>query len=288
MRSVLVLVLIVVALSAPAFAQAPAAPVPTPAQDAAAREKARIANWWHKSAASFDPIPAQTLFHLEGTIAYQNYAGNNSGNVLVGRGQFVWRKQRFSNYWTYAHTEQDVTFGGGTGSVDLTRYTLVPVVRYDFHKSFYLAAGAQKTRDDSFYVHDRRVGYGGIGVVATPHPAHLLGALVAAGYHDTEFLGGTARIASKGRAFYAEANWNWTIDPRVSFAVTADYLRYRQDVGLDDGSTLDIEPGLTVALSNHIALTLGHTINREENLIVALTRLARTNRTTAVGLRLSY
>lgn len=288
MRHVLILVLILSSVAAAAFAQTPLAPVPTLAQDAAARERARLANWWQKSAASLDPIPVQALFHLEGTVAYQNYAGNNDGNVFIGRGQFVWRKQRFSNYWTYSHTEQDVTFGAGTGSVHLTKYNLVPVVQYDILPAFYVAAGGRKMRDDSFNVDDRQVAYGGVGTVATPHPSLLLGVMAAVGYHDTDFRAGGTGVAMSGRAFYLEANWNWAIDPRVSLAITADYLRYRQESGARDGSTLNVEPGLTLAVSNNVALTLGYTVNREENAIVTLTGLQRVNRTSAVGLRLSY
>ena len=124
--------------------------------------------------------------------------------------------------------------------------------------------------------------------MATPHPRLLLGVLAAVGYHHTDFRAGGTGTVMSGRAFYLEANSNWTIDPRVSFSITTDYLRYRQTSGARDGSTLNVEPGLTLAVSNNVALTLGYTVNREENAIVTLTGLQRVNRTSAVGLRLSY
>ncbi|HKX29142.1 MAG TPA: DUF481 domain-containing protein [Blastocatellia bacterium] len=271
----------------------PSPPSPVEAEKKAeAAKKAALGNWWERNASTYDPIPTRWLFHVEGTLSYQQLSGNSSGKVLNGNSRLIVRKEKLSTYLTYKHQLQDVRYGGGTGVVDLEKRNLVGILRYDLNRRVYLAGGAVKTRDDSFNIADRQIYYGGVGTIYSPKPAHLVGLLGAFGHHKSIYELDGLRLKQTGLAPYLEISWVWTVTERMSINAFADYLQYQERSTLDQGSgqgrSSDCSLSLNVQLTKHLALSFGNNFRYEDNQIVRLTSARKIDNAALIGVKFSY
>jgi len=256
----------------------------------AAQTPPDLSNWWMKNAASYDPIPTQWLFHTEGVVSFQHQSGNTEGQVLGATAEFVLRKWRISDYFTYKHQFQDITHGGGTGRVELQTRKFINVIRYDFHRWFYGALGGELIRDDPFLIDDRKIIYGGLGFLYSPRPAHTFGLLGALGFLTTDYLSGGVQIDEEGPASYIAASWNWIISPKLTVNLFADFLFYDERGAPDEknGKSSNAMVSFDVPISKHFALSVGNNFRYEENVVQRLTRAKKYTNIITFGPKFSY
>jgi hypothetical protein len=257
-------------------------------QPAETKEPAKAPEgWWMLNANTYPPV-ASWLRHIEGGLSYSNFTGNTSGDIYDTSLSLVLRKRRFSNYWTYSHTLQDITYGGASGRVKMQVLNLYAVGRYDINKVIYAAGAVMKQRNDQFNIENRVISYGGVGIRYTPKPILQLGVLGAFGHVSSTYAAGQQEVSTSGMAPYVEGSAQSQVNKSLTLSLSANYLRFGQGADFGEGDSYQISPAIAIKVSSHVDITISTLFNHEENALITLTKGDRDIRRSSVGFKVSY
>lgn len=263
-----------------AWAQGPAAAPPAQAASAAAK-KPDLGAWWQKNALEYSPLPAQWLFHAEGSFSYMNASGNTSGSTVDASATAEIRKKRFTSTSFAQTSRKAVTYGFGQGSVDFIERTLRQQVDVAFAPRAKFVAGIEAYRNTLMFMDKRINVYGGVGATLVREKKHQVTFTGALGWADFDFdrnrmlyvnpgqVGLLNTSPSSGGAMAMET-WRWNVSPRFTFSQDGSYMKYF-DSYLGRRWTLNLNGNIPI--DKHLSFTVTYRIREETNTIIEALRV---------------
>lgn len=270
----------------PTAAGAPAASASAPAIP----KKQNLGPWWQKNALERQPVPAQWLFHAEGTFSFMNASGNTSGNSVDLSASGVIRKNRYTSSSLVQLGWRDMAYGFTRSSVDYAERTLREQVDFAVTNRVKVVGGIEHYRNTLMYMDKRLNAYGGIGATAYRNDKHQLTFTGGAGHASFSFdpvamsrAGVTKNHPSSGGVLGMQV-WQWNASHRFSFSQDASYMEYF-DAYLGHRWTVDLAGNFPI--SKHFAFSVAYRIKEEDNTIIEALGVRKQDRTTLIGIRAS-
>jgi len=261
--------------------------------------KPSLGNWWDKSSLEFDKVPSQVLFHGTANASYMNAQGNTQGSMFSGSVDLIARKERYTNHLIAQDRKQNMTYGFGGGSVNLTETTLKDFVEYDLTSHALAVAGVEDYHNSFLFIDRRLTYYGGLGSTLVETKQHLINVIGGIGYANFKFdranmvkvspvavasLPATAVTPSSGGALVTET-WRWTFSPKLTVMQDGTYMKYF-DSAL--GHRWEFGVNLKVPLAKYVSLVPSYRIRDEVNIITNALRVKPQDRTLSIGLSVSF
>lgn len=163
----------------------------------------KYGEWWMRSPLSYDPMPTEFLYHIEGQYNYSQSEGNFTRDNHMIESMLVLRKNRYTNYLKYTFEKKhackpDDWIGiDSKGNFyidekdrelrDTTMQQFEDSVRIALTKRWYLAPGFRWTEDDYLSIKGRYTYYGGVGFRALNEIPFFLTLFAAYGYEEIEY-----------------------------------------------------------------------------------------------------
>jgi hypothetical protein len=259
--------------------------------------KPNLGNWWEKSSLDFDTMPTQFLFHGTANASYMNAQGNSQGSMFNGSVDLTARKERYTNHFLAQHRRQDMTYGFGGGSVNLTESTLKDYLDYDLTARTLVLAGIEDYHNSFLFIDRRVTYYGGFGATPVETKQHLVNVTGGLGYANFKFdrtgmlhvnpvaVAGLPTITpSSGGALVTET-WRWTFSDKVTLMQDATYMKYFNQVL---GHRWDFGVNLNVPLAKYVSFVPSYRIRDEVNAITNALGVKPQDRTLSLGLSVSF
>lgn len=253
---------------------------------AAEKEKRRLGAWWEKNSLTYDPLPDQWLFHIEGTLDYRHSSGNVKSDVYNGSASLMVRKRRFTNTLIYIidkeYKEQAAEPGAPPGKTDTDYRSFQEILRYDLAARLYSEGGYIWEKDTANYISDRDSYYVGLGYALIDTPQHLLDVFASGGYVEEAYpepVKAAMHMSQQGvsAAYFREA-YRWHITERLTYK---ENFRIIQDLGNtnvynDDLADLHVTGQthryrwflineLYIKIVNHLSFMIGCKIDYDSN-----------------------
>jgi hypothetical protein len=276
---------------------APAAGVkPAPAAGAPqAPKKPALGAWWQKSAMEYDPMPAQWLFHADGTFSYMNASGNTSGSVLNVSASADTRKSRFTSHSFAQEGRNIMVYGFTRSSVNYVERTLREQVDCDLRWYVKLVAGIEDYRNTLIFMDKRLNAYGGVGGTLFRNAKQQITLTTAFGHADFTFDRaqmlrvnprqiGVIDTSPSSNGGLAMQTWRWNVSPRFTFNEDASYMKY---FNTDLGYRWTINLNGNIPINKRLSFNTTYRIKEETNSIIKALGVFPQDRTFLMGIRVS-
>lgn len=250
--------------------------------------------WWERTAPSYDPIPLEWLLHADGTFGLQVLEGNKEGIEYEGNGLFVVRKERWSDYLWLMRERVDTESTTGD-STDNDEIVAIEEVHYDFSKPLYLIGGAIYYRNSKVLIEDFSMAYGGVGLFLEPASRLRVNAELGTGpvmqeYQEGEYVD---PYVQEGLVDERIDTWGWYALLRANVAMTqwaaaTLQARYMETPTKELQMRWVTSLTLDFMLTEHFGVQVGYKIGQEDNELLEVSGLEKTDSKTMVGLKLSY
>lgn len=246
-------------------------------------------SWWTKSSMSFDPIPEDWLFHLEGTLGYQRLSGNTDGKYYTASIELAIRKGKYTISNSYIYSKQDIDYGGDTGSVDLTELDAGLMLRRDLQSWLYLMIGTGYEIDDSYYINGRNIAFAGAGIIYEPSDSITLEAIAAGGWQETEYEYEDLLATESDTGWSTGGRCEWKASSWLTLEGTGQFWDLDERIGDDQerGSRYFYTIEATIPINTYLSFTLQHKVEYENNWLVRLTGVDKKDTTQTIGIKLS-
>jgi hypothetical protein len=279
--------------SAPAVPAVCPAPAPK-ASEAPAPKKQDLSSWWQKNAMKLKPLPAQWLFHGDGTLSYVNASGNMSGSTLDVAADGEVRKDRFTDHLLAELSRKDIVYGLGLGSVDYAERTLREQLDFDPVESITFFATIEDYKNTLMYMDKRLLVYGGMGGRVFKNEKSEVDLNGGMGYADFTFdrarllsadpsQAGLNTSPSSGGAIGTQT-WRWAVSPRFSFSEDASYMKYF-DSYLGYRWTINLNGNIPI--NKLFSFNVRYRIKEETATIIKALGVFPQDRTFLMGIRVS-
>ncbi len=274
---------------AAASEDSPGAPKPAAAASAPVVPKGReLGTWWQKNALEYKPLPAQWLFHAEGTLSYMDASGNTSGSSVDAMATMAIRKHRFTSSSFAQLSRKDLIYGFPPSPVDYVERTLREQVDYAVTARVKVVAGVEYYRNTLIFMDKRLDVYVGMGATVLRNEKLQLTLTGGVGHASFSFdraemarVGLTDTDPSSGGVIGVQA-CHWRVSPRFSFDEDASYMKYF-DSYLGRRWTINVAGNLPV--SKHFSLNLSYHVKEEDNTIIEALGAQTLDRSFLLGIR---
>jgi putative salt-induced outer membrane protein YdiY len=264
--------------------------------DPAPAAKQELANWWQKSSLSYGTLPARYLFHVEGTVSYEEASGNTEGRALDVRAGLDTRKGRITNRFTNNWAHRDMVYGFGGGSVDVTESTTRNETEYDLTRNALLVGGLEHYKNTLMFIDHRATYYGGIGVTVKETDAHnfrLMGGLGRAHFRfdrdgientNPEALNSIHSLEPSAMGSYYMQSWRWRISHQITMTQDSSLMEY---FGGHLGQKWTLGFDFNIPISKRLSVAPAYRIRDEDNDVIRALGVKPQDRTFSFGLRFS-
>lgn len=265
------------------------------AQDPASAKPA-AANWWQRSSLSYDTLPSQYLFHVEGTVSFTEATGNTEGRALDAQTELDMRKGRVTNRFSTGWAHRDMVYGFGGGEVDVTESTTRNQLEYDLTKNTVLVSGLEHYKNTLMFIDHRATYYGGIGVTVKQTDAHKFELMAGLGRAHFEFdrdgientnpdaLSQIHSLSPSAGGSYYMQSWRWRISQQLTMTQDSSLMEY---FGGHLGQKWTLGFDFNVPISKRFSLAPSYRIRDEDNDVIRALGVKPQDRTFALGLRFS-
>jgi hypothetical protein len=298
-RAVVSVLAVCGAMSFPAAASddqnPPGAQPPAATSEAPAPKKPDLSNWWQKSSMEYRPLPAQWLFHVDGTFSYMNSSGNTSGTILNVSANGDVRKSRFTSHSVAQLSRNIMVYGFTRSSVNYVERTLREQVDYDLTWYLKAVAGVEDYRNTLIFMDKRLNVYGGLGGTPFRNDKQQLALTAAIGHADFTFdrgqmmrvnpsqIGAIDTSPSSNGALGMQT-WRWKVSPRFNFSEDASYMKYFLSAL---GYRWTINMSGNVPIDKRFSFNVSYRVKEETNSIIKALRVLPQDRTFLMGIKVS-
>ena len=223
-----------------------------------------LGEWWWRNSLTFDPMPEELLYHFDLTYSWARMKGNAIADDHNLQVRFVFRKNRFTNYFRYNLNKINRALGDdGTAVVNLMTGQTDEFVsvnknvqdtinhhtfyesRFDLLKNLYVSFGGIYDEDDLISIDQRIVGFIGFGGIPIQKKNFSLDFYFAIGkekkeytkqYHDYAnllkpypnlyyLLPNYKSGPIRSDVSYFQEKCNWAINQYISLEENFHYIR---------------------------------------------------------------
>ena len=217
-------------------------------------------NWWLKSAASWDTVPAQWLFHVQANYSFNYQSGNIEGISHSGLAKLWLRKGLATLALQGSVSTQSLSVARGSAEVTSDEHQISPTLSYALSSTIVPELGFYWEQNSAAFIDQRRIGYVGVRFTPFSSQAVSFSVLPAYGYlHEQALLTGETQWF---QAPYIEEDLSWQVNDRLTLHHEANALASSSDI-----ETYRIRMTNTVEfpVTTFLSLTLNHEIRYNNN-----------------------
>ncbi|OQY28516.1 MAG: hypothetical protein B6244_07155 [Candidatus Cloacimonetes bacterium 4572_55] len=224
--------------------------------------KKELGRWWLKNARTYNPLPKQWLFHVQGEGGFTRSTGNMGGHTILGGAILVVRKSVFTNYADYKVYRQKIELTDGN-SVVFEIQSFEDAFRIDLTSKISGLIGFMWDKDETKYLTHRYIYSVGMMFQLMDNSKHKLSTMGAYGSQNEEFEHDSLVSHDTG-ILYLSDNYTGIITKSLALEQEAqlfldmsdsDFYRYIFKIGLDYklNRQLSIVPQLSVEYNSEPA-----------------------------------
>jgi hypothetical protein len=262
---------------------------PTPA-------KPDAANWWQRSSLSYDTLPIGYLYHIEGTVSFQEARGNTHGQAFDAQTGLDLRKGRVTNRFSTGWAHRDMVYGFGGDEVDVTESTTRNQVEFDLTKNTILVGGLEHYKNTLMFIDHRSTYYGGMGFTVKETDAHKFQLMAGLGrahfWFDRDGIENTNPDAlsqihslepSAPGSYYMQS-WHWRMSHQITMTQDSSLMEY---FGGHLGQKWTLGFDFNIPISKRVSIAPSYRIRDEDNDVIRALGVKPQDRTLSFGLRFS-
>lgn len=233
-------------------------------------------DWWLKNAKKYAPLPRPLLYHFEGSYAYSEQGGNVDAKKHKGEAELTLRKNLFTGITTYTIGKTETTINLLEKNTSLDNQSFRQALRYAITDRMSAAAGISWERNETKYLKDRFVYFGGLRamIVDMPKLDIMVGGFYS--YTDTSYLNENIQEIKKyakfpsqedyrSDALYFSQKLRWKITDKISFSERADYMMFLDDT---EYYFWKLDLSLNFKLTKSVSFFSSYSVNYDNNSFV--------------------